>query len=382
MTNSSLVSALECALALALLAGCGPKDGAKDLAKAEAALAANDLVKADRFTAKALAVEPRNADALATATMVKIALGQIQAADEFIARAMDVAGGDADIRFLDAETAYHLQDYDRAVADYRAVLSAPDASAAERSQALAGVGAVEMTRNEYAAARTALLEAVRLDRHNTAARYHLGYLYRNAFGYLEAALEQYGIYVRLEKTDAERVRKVQRGAINELREEIAAAAAHRPGASKRDSAASARALAKAEKLAKGGTAAAWKAARPAYKESFEADVLSFPAAFGLAQAIDRSDSTVAGRAAALEAYKTAAALRPSSSRALLRTGELAAALGRHAVAAEAYSRAVAANPADITAIDGLIRALRKCGGRAAEASVYQRYRDNLPRKRK
>ena len=46
-------------------------------------------------------------------------------------------------------------------------------------------------------------------------------------------------------------------------------------------------------------------------------------------------------------------------------------------AVEIYSRAVAANPSSIPAIDGLIKALRKVGGRQKEAAAYQRYRDSL-----
>ena len=53
-------------------------------------------------------------------------------------------------------------------------------------------------------------------------------------------------------------------------------------------------------------------------------------------------------------------------------------------AVEIYSRAVAANPASIPAVDGLIKALRKVGGRQKEAAAYQRYRDSIsaPAKKK
>jgi hypothetical protein len=55
-------------------------------------------------------------------------------------------------------------------------------------------------------------------------------------------------------------------------------------------------------------------------------------------------------------------------------------MGQHATAAELYSRAVAANPSDISAIDGLIRALRRTGsGKVADA--YQSYRDSLSQRK-
>jgi hypothetical protein len=56
-------------------------------------------------------------------------------------------------------------------------------------------------------------------------------------------------------------------------------------------------------------------------------------------------------------------------------------LGQWASAAEIYSRAIAANPSDISAIDGLIRALRKSGGKATIASAYQLYRESIPIRR-
>ena len=66
---------------------------------------------------------------------------------------------------------------------------------------------------------------------------------------------------------------------------------------------------------------------------------------------------------------------------LIKTGDLAMELKRYAIATEAYSRALAANAKDITAIDGLIRALRKAN-RAKAADVYQQYRDTLPVKKR
>ena len=73
--------------------------------------------------------------------------------------------------------------------------------------------------------------------------------------------------------------------------------------------------------------------------------------------------------------------RPSAVSTFLAAGELAAKLGQHATALELYSRAVAANPADFSAIDGLIRALRKVGGRKDDADAYQRYRDSLSQRK-
>jgi tetratricopeptide (TPR) repeat protein len=119
-------------------------------------------------------------------------------------------------------------------------------------------------------------------------------------------------------------------------------------------------------------------ARNEYEAAYKADVLSYPAALGLAKAWEKTDTTAAGSQRALDSYKAACSLRPGAIATFLAAGNLAMKLKQYATATELYSRAVAANPADISAIDGLIRALRNAGGQAKVADAYQRYRDTIP----
>jgi tetratricopeptide (TPR) repeat protein len=234
-----------------------------------------------------------------------------------------------------------------------------------------------MTCDNHHLARIAFLRAIRLDRRNASAWYHRGLLYRDGFGYLEAALEQFEIFSRLEEEASPRVQKVQRTVIPALKESISRAATERPGASKRNSAACAAAIAKAEDAMKKGR---FRDAREAYALALKSDPLSYPAALGLAKAWEKTDSTKAGQEKAFDAYKTACMLRPSAVSTFLAAGSLAAKLGFSLQAVEIYSRAVAANPASPDAIDGLIRALRKTGGKAKVAEAYQQYRLSLARK--
>ena len=232
-----------------------------------------------------------------------------------------------------------------------------------------------MTRDNRDLARIAFLTAIRLDRRNAPARYHLGLLYRgDKYSYLDAALEQFEIFVRLGETADPRAVHAQRTIIPGIKTDIARRAAERPGAQRRDANASAAALSRAD--------AAWKkknykVAKSESEAACKADVLSFPAALGLAKVCAATAATAADRQRALDCYKAACALKPSSVSTLLKTGDLAARMGQHATAVEVDSRAVAANPADISAIDGLIRALRKTGkGKIADA--YQAYRATIP----
>ena len=56
-------------------------------------------------------------------------------------------------------------------------------------------------------------------------------------------------------------------------------------------------------------------------------------------------------------------------------------LGHYATAVEVYSRAMAADPSNFMAVDGLIKALRKVGGKNDIAAAYQSYRDFITKKR-
>lgn len=379
--NSSLSSVLKCASALlaASVVGCAPKDGAKELEEGRAAYEVRDLKRAEKLFGESLACAPQDADRILYLARVKLDLGDLSAAQELSARALSLDGDAADVRLFAAQVAWHAKDYEKAAAGFLSLAKDAKLPADIRSQGWAGLGIVEMTQNHPHQARVALLLALQKDRRNAAAWYHLGLLYRDGFGYLESALEQFDVFVHLEADASPRVQKVQRAIIPALKESIARTLADRPGASKRDSSASSAAIGKAEAAWKKGD---FKLARQAYQDALTADPLSYPAALGLAKAWQKTDATKAGLTKALEAYKRACILRPSAVSTFLATGSLAAQLGFYAQAVEVYSRAVAATPTSLDAIDGLIRSLNKVGKqRRDDADAYQSYRNVLAKKR-
>lgn len=377
--NFSHSSALKCASAalLAAILGCGPNDGAKEFDRGRAAYEARDLKKAEKLFEKSLACAPNDVDRLLLLARTELDLGELAKAKALIERAAANSQGDADVAMLESQIAWHAKDYKAAASGFSDIANNAALDASVRAQGWAGLGVVEMTCDNHHLARIAFLRAIRLDRRNASAWYHLGLLYRDGFGYLEAALEQFEIFSRLEEEASPRVQKVQRTVIPALKESISRAATERPGASKRNSAACAAAIAKAEDAMKKGR---FRDAREAYALALKSDPLSYPAALGLAKAWEKTDSTKAGQEKAFDAYKTACMLRPSAVSTFLAAGSLAAKLGFSLQAVEIYSRAVAANPASLDAIDGLIRALRKTGGKAKVAEAYQQYRLSLARK--
>lgn len=383
MTNFSLSSALKFSLSavlFALIAGCGPKDGVRELAEGRAAFAVGDLKKAEKLYLRAAKLNPTNADAAVSLAELRLRQGELSEAKKAIATAERLAGDDFDVRLLAAQIAWHAKDYVRAEKLFRGVADEFKFAPEVRAQGFTGLGIVQMTCDEHEFARLSFLRALRLDRRCASAWYHLGQLYRfEPFGYNEIALDHFEIFVRLEANASPRVQKTQRVIIPALKDLIAQAATDRPGAAKRNSAACAELLMKAEAAWKKG---AYKTARNQYQAALQADPLSYPAALGFARAIDKTDSSGEGKDRALTNYRLACTLRPSAVSTCLEAGRLAEGMRFYAQAREIYSRAVAANPASLDAIDGLIRAIRKTGGGAKLAKEYQAYRDTLPKGKK
>lgn len=377
--RKTIFSGAAAAAVLIALSGCGKNDGARELADGRTAYEIRDFRKAEKLFAKSLQLSPENVETMLYLALSKLALGELEPAREWAAKAAAADTKGVDVKMLEAQIAWHLKDYAKAEKLYEAVALDGTLSAHERSLGWAGLGIVEMTLDNYHLARVAFLRAIRIDRRNASAWYHLGLLYRDGFGYPQAALEQFEIFVRLNPVADARVQRVQRSVIPDLKDTIARAAADRPGASKRNSAVGAAAIAKAEAAWKRG---AWKNAKAAYQEALAADPLSAPAALGLAKTMLRLDSSRKGQELALENYKLACSLRPGAVSAFIEAAALASKLGLHSQAAEIYSRAVAANPSSLSAIDGLIRSLRRVGGKTKVAQAYQLYRDSLSVNRK
>ncbi len=374
-SRSSAPSALA-SLALALLVGCGPSDGSRELAAGRAAYEAGNLEKAGALLLKSERLNATNADTQVCLALVNLRKGALAEAEAHIERAEALAGGDVDVRLLGAQIAWHRQDAQKALRLFASVAEDASLDAALRARGWTGLGIAQMTSDAYDLARISFLRAIRLDRMNASARYHLGHLYRYApFAYPEMSLEQFEIFVRLAKESDARVQKTLSAIIPSLKDAIAQSTMDVPGAATRNSSASAAALSRAEKAWKKGS---YAAAAAAYREAFSADPLAYPAAVGLARALAKTATTAAGRKQALDCYRKACALRPSAVSTLIEAGDLAERLGQVATARGIFSRAVAANPASPDAIDGLIRALRKAGDKSA-AAAYQSYRETLPR---
>lgn len=369
MKSSLLASVRNCLVLIPVLSlvGCGPDDGVAEREEGIAAFEVNDFGRAEKKFTESLALDSDNPDTLIYLARIKIEQGELAAARDFIRRAQVRAMEDIDVRLLSAQLAWHAKDYAESIRLYSAISTDMKLGPELRSRGWTGVAIVEMTCDNKHLARAAFLHALRLDPRNPSARYHLGLLYRDNFGYYEAALDQFDCFVRLETVADPRVQRTQRTIIPELKDKIASIAAERPGVGKRDAAACSSALAKAEAAMKKKQV---KAASQAYQEALKADPLSYPAALGLAKSLAAVDAKKS-----YENYRLACTLSPSAIATHLTTAALAAKMGRHAEAMEIYSRALAVSPASLTALDGLITELRKLGNKGQVVKAYQGYRD-------
>ena len=101
--NFSHGYALSTVAAALVLAGCGSKDGVDEFKEGCAAYELRDLKKAERLFGESLSEAPDRVDAILYMARVKLDLGELDAAREYIGRAAALAGGDVDVRLVQAQ---------------------------------------------------------------------------------------------------------------------------------------------------------------------------------------------------------------------------------------------------------------------------------------
>lgn len=361
-----------------LLAGCddSPKvkapedDGSAAVAKGMSALEARDVRGAAEAFEKAAQVCETNFNARLQLALVHIRQGEVAAAERAVKEALALCPDSAEARLASGQVAYLKKDYGRAIADFSAVAAERSLPDSLRSDALASRGVVEMAMDAGDAARISLLRAMRLNRRNAAAWYHLGVLLRDTYRFNEAALEQFEMAARFSDPREDRAKKISRELIPALRSALMAAAASKPGVAKRDPAASAKLLAEGEKLQQKKQI---RMAIKKYEAAFAADPLSEAAAVKYAQLLALNDKTPAGVDKALAAYRAAIDQRPERQATYLAAARLAYANKRWITAVQIMDRAVAHDPENRQSLDLLIAALQ-CAGKAKVADAWKAYR--------
>lgn len=361
-----------------LLAGCGGSgkgvapadDGSAAVAKGMAELEVQNIQGAIASFRKAAQVCATNFNARLQLSLAHLRLGEIDAAEHSVQEALALDPDSAEARLAEGQVAYLKKDYTRAIAAFAAVAAAPDLSASLRSDAFASRGVVELAQNAGDAARISFLRAMRLNRRNASAWYHLGVLSRDTYRFSESALEQFEMAARFSDPREERAKKISRDIIPALRSARMAAAASKPGVAKRDPAASAKLLAEGEKLQQKKQV---RAAIKKYEAAFAADPLSDVAAAKYAYLLSLNDKTSSGVDKALAAYRAAIDQRPERQNYYLAAARLAYTNQRWITAVQIMDHAISHDPENRTTLDLLIASLQKAGkGKLAE--LWKSYR--------
>lgn len=359
------------ALVLVAVAGCAPDDGAADFARGEAAHIARDLPVAVRCYGAAAAKNPTNFTARIKLAIANVELGEIEEARSAIESAIAIDPSSAEARLLEGNIAYLAKDYPLAKDAFAAVFSSSHLPKEVRSDALVSQAILELTANRFDRARIALWRAVRLNRRNAAAWYHLGYLSRHTYRFEDAALEQFQMASRLMK-DSIRMKAVTQDIIPIVRESIRAKVAGKPGAAGRDPGAAARLVSEGESLEKKDP----KKSAAKFAEAYAKDPLSYAAAWNFAKSKAASAKTDADIASVLAAFQDAIDQRPNSQ-ATYRTAARVALEKRRPIRAEKFlSQALAHDPEDKATLSLYIQALRRLG-RNTDAKMFESYLKEL-----
>lgn len=348
-------------------------DGAGDIARGEAALAAKNPAGALTAFCEAARKNPTNFMVRVQIVTLALAQGDVAAANQAAAEAVELHPESAEAYLLDGQAAYLKRDYARARADFNKVVNTSDLPAALRSEALSSRAVVELANNEFTAARISLLRAMRLNRRNASAWYHLGVLSRNTYHWDAAALEQFDMAARLSDPNEKRTQRITREILPAIRASLTRAAASRPGVAQRDPGKAAKLIAEGENLR---SKRSMRNAIKKFEAALEADPLSDTAALHYAQLVAANDKSAEGVSKALKAYSVVIEQNPATQANYLSAARLAYQNGRWMSAISILERALAHDPENRNSLDLLIATLMKAG-KTKEAEVWKSYRQEV-----
>ena len=382
-SRSSVLDILAlCALALV---GCAKSDGTDEYREACGHFAARSFAKAEKLFQSAASSSPSPANALLMLSRTRIETGDIAGARQALDAAIAAAGDDAlDAQILNAQLLYHEREYEASRAAFEKIAEDANVGALERAQAYSGMGINDMAMRGsdqsdvfyMHRARLEFFRAANLCYQEPSAHYHLAKLYRDAFEYREAALNQFKIFVAIVKDADSRVQKVTRSEIPDLKNDISKELSEIPGAKEADEKKAEAALKESARLKQRGRI---RDARNQYIAAHKANPLSFKIAKDLAEMWLATDKTDNGKNKALDAYLDACRVNPNALSVFLDAGRLAEGIQNWSTAGGRYSRALAINQKSLDAIDGMIRVMRKTG-LPKVAALYEEYRKTVVKK--
>ena len=214
---------------VALIAGCGKNDGTSEFEKGEYAYSVRDYGAAAMFYREAAAKNPTNFTARLRLAISLMNRGDLTGAKAAVDSARALKQDSAEAVFIDGQLAYLTKDYKRAKDAFDAISGTKSLPLSIRSQALSARAVMEIAAGAFDRARVSLWRAMRMDRRNAAAWYHMGHLSRDTYRFNDAAIAQFGMASRLMK-DPVRAKEITRDVIPALHESLRSKMAAKQGA--------------------------------------------------------------------------------------------------------------------------------------------------------
>jgi tetratricopeptide (TPR) repeat protein len=236
-----------------------------------------------------------------------------------------------------------------------------ETTADAKSRILNTMGLVEARRKHEGLARLHFLRALKENRKSAFAYYNLASLYRDDYRLYEESLDSFEIFVRLVDPKSSYYLKAKDN-IKRLKNNLERTRANEPDAARRDSP-------KASKLLQEGvTAYSLKQhakAIKAYKESLEADPLTFSAAYGLGIIYQQQGNKIEAR----NAFKRASLINPGNQDCYYRAAVLSIQLNQTAEGTKILDKAIARSPFN-PASAKLMATIKYAEGHYPEARLY------------
>jgi tetratricopeptide (TPR) repeat protein len=235
--------------------------------------------------------------------------------------------------------------------------ASPDAKA----RILTTMGLVEAGRKRYDLSRLYYLRAIKENRKHEPAYYNLATLYRDDYKFIEEALDNFELFVRITNPKNRYYEKAVNN-IKPLRNNLERISANEPEVVRRDSP-------KAAKLLQDGVTAysvkQYSKAIRCYQEAMDADPLTFSAAYGLGKVYQQQGLWREAR----NAFKRATEINPNHQECYCAAAELSLQLRETGAAGKLLDKAIARSPFN-PASAKLMARLRYSEGRYPEARLY------------
>ena len=352
-----------------LVCGCGSDSGQSALRQGIAAFQEKNYPEAITCLTRATQRITDSPDLYYYLGCAHLEKGELEPAEAAFNAALELAPQHGETLAGLGQIMYYRKALPKAKAFFEQALAASVSSDETKASILNGLALTEAGQQRNDMARLHLIQALQTSAKYAPALYNLASLYRDVYNLREEALDQFELYVHIVDKQDRYYEKADRS-VKRLRQNVERTQSEELDAMRRDPAAAARLL--HEGIAAQSSKLLVKAIK-SYRDALAADPLTFNAAFGMAMIYKRQGQ----QAAAMEAFRQAAAINPGHQDSYHQAAELAMQLKRYDEAEKILDRAISRSPYHPVSADLMAR-IRYAQKRLPEARAYGEFYLSLP----